>query len=892
METFLKLHRASTNTKATHTSIIPAGSYVIPTNKLDEFYQLYREALKEGKDLFLTERPEVFGSPLKLDFDIKNNVPQRKYDPEIQVIEIVKHWLKEIYKILKPKANELSSFEVILFEKEKPNETKNKNEYKDGFHLLIPKIVAPYKAQHHIRGKLIKKQAIVKLFQEIAQNPIEDIIDESVIQRNNWNLYLSKSKPAPYGGTYQITGVFKVLQWNSNTFLPLFGSDQIKFKDIFGTTKGWEIVKYLSIRNKPLSVEYISEEIRNQIEGVETPQMGLPEATPPTYEEAINMDTITTLVAMLSPKRAESYATWLEVGWCLSNISPRLFDLWLEFSKKCPAKFNKAGNIELAQKEWDRAVKKQAQMAPDKRLLKRGSLYYWAKQDSPEAYREFLNKQAFDKFERSSIGDVDIAHLVKYLYPFEFVFVPNHTGSTGGKWYYFSGHHWLAERRGSQLREIINIELYGHFIRIKDKYLRMAQELPEGQEIKKDTYRAYASKMLDVAKSLKGTTRLNKIITECEYLYKNEAFDNILDRNPNLFSFPNGIFDGITFRNGKPDDYVSLKAGVPYVPINELDSLLVKQVERFYEQILPNANIRHYYLKLQASTLDDFNREEKFHILTGEGRNGKSKSNQLLAEVLGDYACSLAIQLITQKRGDAGRASPEIAKMDKKRYGYFKEIDGMSEKVLNVGVIKDLTGNDVISCRRLYQDDNEFKVTTLLILMTNTLPDVSCDDNATWERIRVIHFPVKFCDNPDPNNPLEQKIDRDLSEKLESWKAPFLSLLVNKYYPLYRNEGLKAPDEVLKETEKYRIQNNIFLEFFNDKFKKSNKDNLTIEIIYNVFRQWFPNNYPHRAVYPKKDLIQALNKKYKKEFKNNKVLQGYTLGDEIEVAGEEGDELT
>ena len=42
------------------------------------------------------------------------------------------------------------------------------------------------------------------------------------------------------------------------------------------------------------------------------------------------------------------------------------------------------------------------------------------------------------------------------------------------------------------------------------------------------------------------------------------------------------------------------------------------------------------------------NKEEKFYIWTGHGSNGKSKCIELLEKVLGDYACTFNISLLTQ----------------------------------------------------------------------------------------------------------------------------------------------------------------------------------------------------------------------------------------------------
>ena len=65
--------------------------------------------------------------------------------------------------------------------------------------------------------------------------------------------------------------------------------------------------------------------------------------------------------------------------------------------------------------------------------------------------------------------------------------------------------------------------------------------------------------------------------------------------------------------------------------------------------------------------------DEKFHIWTGSGGNGKSKLVELYQNCLGDYATTLPITLLTGKRSGANNASPELAKTRGKRFASLQE---------------------------------------------------------------------------------------------------------------------------------------------------------------------------------------------------------------------------
>ena len=72
---------------------------------------------------------------------------------------------------------------------------------------------------------------------------------------------------------------------------------------------------------------------------------------------------------------------------------------------------------------------------------------------------------------------------------------------------------------------------------------------------------------------------------------------------------------------------------------------------------------------------------------------------------MGDYI-SLPIALITQKRQNANSANPEMAKTKGKRFGYLQEPDKGDE--IRVGLMKEITGGDKISTRKLYGEHLSF----------------------------------------------------------------------------------------------------------------------------------------------------------------------------------------
>ncbi len=156
----------------------------------------------------------------------------------------------------------------------------------------------------------------------------------------------------------------------------------------------------------------------------------------------------------LAAERADSFSTWIEVGWCLHNIdsTDEMFDVWMEFSRKSP-KYT-GNDIYKLRDDWRTNWKRSYN---ESRKLKLGSLHLWAKQDNPEHYKELLDNDIVSFIDR----DVDATHthLARVLYR---MFWDRYKASINNKtteWYEFdsivcgAGFHreWICVERLVQM---------------------------------------------------------------------------------------------------------------------------------------------------------------------------------------------------------------------------------------------------------------------------------------------------------------------------------------------------------------------------------------------------------------------------------------------------------
>ena len=774
--------------------------------------------------------------------------PKDKHNyTQTHVLRFLKYYLKELKNVLKL----TTKFVVVVTEKD--HSTKQGQVYKDGFHLMFPDLVTDFATQHYIRQQMLDSGVVEKVFGDLEPvNTASDIFDKAVISTVNWAMYGSKGKPEN-GQVYKITQIYEI------------DPSKKSFEVVSLTTKDLgvkSLSRYLSIRNKKINTNFSSEATEVVVQSWWKQQNPPRVKAEPKADLTLDIEIIKKLTTILSEHRATDYHEWIQVGWCLYNTDPSLYEDFVEFSKKCPSKFS----IDACQKVWDQA----------REGLTVASLYYWAKQDNPEVYQEIMKESVSKRIEEFKKGHVDIARIAHDLYKHEFVFVHSLNRTKHG-WYQFRNHRWYFQPDGVILRRHLTDDLRTLYEEMHQKYIKLYYETM--QDTEKKIYEAKIKDSLAIAAKLSTNDFVKKVMDECTYIFRDFDFLTSLDRNPYLLGFNNGVYDleNGMFRDGVPNDYISKTTGIDYVPLDRTSSQIRKEIMKFLKEILPNDAVREYMLLVMASSLDYVNREEKFYITIGEGRNGKSLLMHLHQDSLGDYTCALPVSLITQKRAESGKPTPEIVKMDMKRFCLIKEPD-TSNISLNVGIIKELTGNDLISCRNLHENDNEFRVSSKLVLMTNYLPDVYSDDSAIWDRIRVIEFPIHFCEAKDIKNPNDKLINKNLKNRLKYWKETYVSILV-EYYRRYLANGIAEPAEVIRATNVYRERNNILMEFVNDKLETGNKNSkVTVSQLYGMYVSWHQEWYSNKKLTPKKEFDGYLRTQFGSKYKDSEI-RGYKFKD-------------
>ena len=834
---------------------------------------------ENSEALHLLELPLEVGV-LCFDLDIKffKKKSHRGFIEPLDIIEKINKIIST-YFTLSDKKSELISY---YFVKKTPFHNDEKKYYSDGIHITYPNLVLDFQSKNFILDLLIdeivEKGDFDLLINELLLENLQKnktIIhfneDENIFMDENENIIdISNDKIKIINGIFDRC-VFGKTKW----FMYGSGKETYKNKDVYKVKYIFdyecneideipsisELVNILAIRNKDKEQIMPNINYRKYIDSKKN--IAKKDSSVKLTNNIINpvsknnsnfkvngpgdIELAKRIVKLLSKERAGPYETWRNVGLALCDVSPTLLPEFIEFSKM-NEKFDLAG----CNKFWQSCKKADAD-----NKLSIASLKFWAKEDNPveydKLYSEYLNGCSLEDTQKITEilknlnfeHDHDVALLIKSLYGrlFKCSSVKNQN------WYHYDNHRWNYCDAGYKLSNLISEHftkyIFNMYTELTNAHLKDIQD--ENLKKKKEIYYKFITK-------LNKNTYKKLLMGECTNSFYEKGFIYNLDENINLIGFDNGVYDLKIkeFRDGIPEDKITFSTGYNYnMDYNENHPDIV-YLENIIKLIQPNESVRIFMLAHIASFLKGGNRDQKIVFWIGPGgANGKSTIQNLISNAFGRYYKYIENTIVTKERGNSNEASPDILELKGVRITILSELEPGVK--IHAGFLKRLTGGDPLKGRDLYSSDIlEFIPQFKMILISNILPEFnSVNDNAVWRRIRVINFNQKFVDKP--TNPNEHKIDNDLPKRLESLRAAFMWLLINKYYPIYEANGLDAltPECVINATDSAKADTEPYLKFRNDLITDDkNGPGISIKTLIKSYKYWYFGMYNKNTIKP------------------------------------------
>jgi phage/plasmid-associated DNA primase len=404
-----------------------------------------------------------------------------------------------------------------------------------------------------------------------------------------------------------------------------------------------------------------------------------------------------------------------------------------------------------------------------------GTIRYYAKLSNPTEYKKMTVKESVLTYKTED----DFANLFWQLKGDCCIY------ADGVKYIYFKN-AW---------REVHELDILRHFINttLKEYFHSLL-------EIYKDNQDAYR-KILDFLDGIVGKSHwIANITKQFTDRLVGEQIDqeDVFDKKPHIFAFKNIGFDLNTRKEYKvqKEDYITQNTNNEYIEPSQDD---VNTIDKLFTQIFPDTEVRKCYLSVLFISMTGEHPENLF-LANGCGRNGKGLINELMFELMGDYAYKLSIDVLTKEMKRTG-ANPELANVHKKRLTLANEPED-NVKLL-MGIIKELTGGNETTARALYSNRTKTLLHLLLLVECNKKPLIAGRiDTSVLERIVDIPFEACFVSNQEDVDESKYIYLKNTEYKTESWRKKHYSALF-RYLLNNAPAKLYIPDRIKNLSKQY-----------------------------------------------------------------------------------------
>jgi P4 family phage/plasmid primase-like protien len=530
------------------------------------------------------------------------------------------------------------------------------------------------------------------------------------------------------------------------------------------------------------------------------------------------MFTIVNAMRYLSSERVDDYHNWIEVGQILKQeIGDVGFSIWKTWSETSNNYHN--GDCEA---KWDGF----GQRDHPRGELKLGTLIFYAEEDKKNG-KAPVGAGALPNVDIVDATSGSITTIITPEWAKDNYYKGNlsDTGNAmrflrkyGDIVRYNGAFHWIVWN--GKIWELNSLDIHKYAHNIAREIFIEAADVKDNDEL--------AKKISDWAQTSLGSSRLDNMIEEAKpyIIVKNKEFD---DRYHWMLNTQNGIVD---LKTGKLIHHDKKYFFTKMINVSYDASATCPKWEGFMEMIFPDEEVRKYIQKAVGYSLTGNSDEKSIFFLWGEaGDNGKSTFIRTLLEFFGDYGKQTDIEVIMETH--RGGLTPLNEDFYNTRFVATNEIKGSHH--WNDNQLKMLGGgNDIIPCNPKHRDPFSFPPTHKLWIFGNKKPKGGNNDEAFWRRINLIAF--------DQSIPVEKQ--RPMNQVLEEFKEEFSGILNWCLQGLqwYQDEGLKQPEKVKNDTQTYKLENDLLLQFLDEECVLGDEYSEHKKILLDTYNRFLKNN--------------------------------------------------
>lgn len=299
------------------------------------------------------------------------------------------------------------------------------------------------------------------------------------------------------------------------------------------------------------------------------------------------------------------------------------------------------------------------------------------------------------------------------------------------------------------------------------------------------------------------------------------VYDRDLDRDPDLLAVQGA--------------YVSLRSGEHVAPssgsrVTKIAGAFVPDGTpehphwtAFLEETFRDPELIAFVRRAIGYSLTGHVGERCIFVCHGQGANGKSTLMRVLAGLAGEYAMGASPELLVNRKQGINN---DVARLKGARCVIMSEPDEGCE--LAEGLVKELTGGDLITARFLYGEYFDFRPEAKFWMTTNHRPVIRGSDDAVWDRVRLIPF---------DNVVAKERRDPLLISRLMGELPDILAWAIEGATEWYA-EGLGATARVAEATTGYRHEMDQVATFLEDCTQSSQYGRIEATLLYQHYRDW------------------------------------------------------
>lgn len=380
---------------------------------------------------------------------------------------------------------------------------------------------------------------------------------------------------------------------------------------------------------------------------------------------------------------------------------------------------------------------------------------------------------------------------------------------------------------------------------IRTEAQRVGKDLSELGWAAKDDDPDFYARAYDYKKTAETSRGIDAIIKELKSLPGIRAELDDFDRHPHLLAARNGV---INLRTGELQPHDPSLLLTRRIDLNYRPGTPAPRWERFLREVFPDQHSMPGYMqRITGYGITGETSEQIFVVHYGTGRNGKSIFMDILSEIFDQITAISAFSTFEARRGDG--VPNDLAALAGARMVVASE--GNQGKLMDEALLKRVTGQDKITARFLRREFFEYRPQFLLLMATNYRPAFRGQDEALWQRVKLIEWRRYF-------KPEER--DKGLQKKLMAEAEGILAWAVQGAVAWYAG-GLQEPEEITAVTDDYRKQSDVLVDFIStgedSKFTKgSDADWIARTDLFGEFQNWAEDenykdlqNFSSRAFY-------------------------------------------